>query len=45
MIPTVASDQYSATLARWLGLSDSDAQTVFPNLHNWGANPYLGFLG
>jgi uncharacterized protein (DUF1501 family) len=43
-IPTVAVDQYAATLAAWFGVSSSDLYTVFPNLGNF--NPAtLGFMG
>ncbi len=31
-IPTIAVDQYSATLAKWFGVADSDIPTVFPNI-------------
>lgn len=44
LVPTTASDQYAATLARWFGLSSSDLATVFPNLGNFSTS-YLGFLG
>ncbi len=43
MIPTTSVDQYGATLARWLGVSDTDARTIFPRVGNF-ATPYLGFL-
>jgi uncharacterized protein (DUF1501 family) len=43
-IPTTAVDQYGATLARWLGVSDADMTHVFPNLTSFG-NSNLGFLG
>src|SRR6185369_7560877 len=31
-IPTMSVDEYSATLARWFGVSNTDMPTVFPNL-------------
>jgi uncharacterized protein (DUF1501 family) len=43
MIPATSCDQYSATLARWLGVNDCDLATIFPYLTNFQAN--LGFLG
>ncbi len=42
-IPTTAVDEYSATLARWLGVGSSDLATVFPNLGRFN-HPDLGFL-
>ena len=42
-IPTLAVDQYGATLARWFGVSNTDLQTVFPNLGNFSSSN-LGFL-
>jgi len=43
MIPATSCDQYSATLARWLGVSDCDIATIFPYLSNFGTGD-LGFL-
>jgi len=42
-IPTTAVDQYSATLARWFGVSGSDLSTVFPNIGRF-ATSNLGFM-
>jgi len=44
LIPTTSVDQYSATMARWFGLTDSELASVFPNLRNF-STPDLGFLG
>lgn len=44
MVPTTATDQYAATLARWFGIADVDLPVLFPNLNNFAA-PHLGFLG
>lgn len=44
MIPATSCDQYSATLARWLGVNDCDLATIFPYLANF-PNANLGFLG
>jgi len=44
MVPGIAVDQYAATFARWLGLSDTDVQLVLPNVPNFGSSPYLAFL-
>jgi len=43
MIPSVSCDQYSATLAKWLGVNSCDIGTIFPYV---GAFPTadLGFL-
>jgi len=43
MIPAVSSDQYSATLASWLGVQDCDIATIFPYVGNF-ATKNLGFL-
>jgi uncharacterized protein (DUF1501 family) len=43
-LPSVAIEQYAATLARWYGLADADIPLVFPNINNFtGSN--LGFMG
>ena len=42
-IPTTSVDQYSATLATWFGVSQSDLSTVFPNLGRF-STPNLGFV-
>ena len=42
-IPTTSVDQYSATLATWFGVSQTDLSTVFPNLGRF-ASPNLGFV-
>jgi uncharacterized protein (DUF1501 family) len=42
-IPTIAVDQYAATLASWFGVDAAGLNTVLPNLANFGtAN--LGFV-
>jgi uncharacterized protein (DUF1501 family) len=48
LIPSTSVDQYAATLARWMGVSDAQLPSVLPNIGNytgvtgWGTN--LGFL-
>lgn len=42
-IPTTSVDEYSATLAKWFGVSDSQMDAVFPNLSRFD-NRDLGFL-
>jgi uncharacterized protein (DUF1501 family) len=42
-IPTTSVDEYSATLAKWFGVTPTDMATVFPNLSRF-ANPDLGFM-
>ena len=42
-IPTTSVDEYSATLARWFGVSGTDLNTVFPNLNRF-ATPDMGFM-
>jgi uncharacterized protein (DUF1501 family) len=43
-IPTTSVDEYSATLARWFGVSATDLPAVLPNIGRF-ATPNLGFLG
>jgi uncharacterized protein (DUF1501 family) len=43
IIPTLSVDQYGATLARWMGLEDSDLNAIFPNLHMFNQRD-LGFM-
>lgn len=43
VLPTTATDQYAATLARWFGVSDGDLDAVFPNLGNFPLRT-LGFV-
>jgi uncharacterized protein (DUF1501 family) len=43
-IPTVAVEQYSATLAKWFGVSPANMTSVFPYLGRFGT-PDLGFMG
>jgi uncharacterized protein (DUF1501 family) len=43
-IPTTSVDEFSATMASWFGVANSDLATVFPNIGRF-ANPNLGFLG
>jgi uncharacterized protein (DUF1501 family) len=45
LIPTTSVEQYAGTLARWMGLSDGQVKTVFPNFANFGSSPYMGFMG
>jgi uncharacterized protein (DUF1501 family) len=42
-IPTVAIDQYGASLASWIGVLNADLAAVFPNIGRFG-QPNLGFL-
>ena len=43
-IPTTSVDQYSATLAKWFGVSPGNMTQVFPYLGRF-ATPDLGFMG
>lgn len=43
-IPTLAIDQYGATLCQWFGIQPADLPKVFPNFTNFGSKT-LGFLG
>jgi uncharacterized protein (DUF1501 family) len=42
-IPSTSVDEYSATLAKWFGVSNRDMPTVFPNLKRF-AQPDIGFM-
>jgi len=44
LLPTTSVDQYAATLGRWLGVADDRMPEVLPNIGNFGASRYLGFL-
>ncbi|CAL1691533.1 hypothetical protein MMB232_01676 [Brevundimonas subvibrioides] len=44
LVPTTSVDQYGATMGRWMGVSESNLDTIFPNLGNFGTRG-LGFLG
>lgn len=37
LIPTTSVEQYAATLARWMGLSDTQLDDVLPNLRHFSA--------
>ena len=43
MIPSLSCDQYSATLAKWLGVGSCDIGTIFPYVGNFPTAD-LGFL-
>src|SRR5262249_17985738 len=43
ILPTTSVDEYSATLAKWLGVTNTDLYTVFPHLNRF-AHPDLGFM-
>ena len=43
LIPKYSVDQYGATLGRWLGVSEADLLSIFPNLANFTQRD-LGFI-
>jgi uncharacterized protein (DUF1501 family) len=43
LIPTQSVDQYGATLAKWMGVADSDLNTIYPNLNKFSTRD-LGFM-
>ena len=43
LIPGISVDQYAATLARWMGVSDPNMPLVLPNIGNFSPT-YLPFL-
>lgn len=38
IIPALSINQYGALMARWMGVSDSDLNGVFPDLSNFGSS-------
>jgi uncharacterized protein (DUF1501 family) len=42
-LPTIAVDEYAATLAKWFGVSATDIPLVVPNIGRF-ARRDLGFL-
>jgi len=43
VIPTTAVDQYFATMAKWMGVSAGDFDSIFPNISNFAVKD-LGFM-
>lgn len=43
LLPQYSVDQYSATIARWYGLTDNMLDAIFPNLNNFSTRD-LGFI-
>ena len=43
LVPQLAVDQYAATFARWLGVSDANMPLVLPNIVNFSPR-YVSFL-
>lgn len=43
LIPNQSVDQYSATLARWFGVSDTSLPMLFPHLSKF-SSPHLSFM-
>jgi len=45
LIPTTSVDQYAYTLGKWMGVSDSNLQSILPNLSQFNSSSYdLGFM-
>jgi len=42
-VPTMSTDQYGGTIARWFGLSDTQIASIFPNIPNFTSR-YYDFL-
>ncbi len=43
LLPTTSVDEYSATLARWFGVSDSELPSISPNIGRFASSD-LGFM-
>lgn len=43
LLPAISVDQYAATLASWMGVSDTELPVVFPNINNFSTKN-LGFM-
>ena len=43
LLPSTSVDQYSATLAKWIGVSPSEIPIVSPNIGNFNSAD-LGFM-
>jgi len=43
LIPTTSVDQYAATIASWMGVTQSDMSTILPNIGNFSTKN-LGFV-
>ena len=43
LLPTMAVDQFAATLANWFGVSNTDAVSVLPNIGNYSVRD-VGFM-
>ena len=45
MLPTTSVDQYAYTLGKWMGVSQSDLQSILPNLSQFNSSTHdLGFM-
>jgi uncharacterized protein (DUF1501 family) len=42
-VPTMSTDQYGGSIAKWFGLSDSQVAAIFPNIVNF-TNRYPAFM-
>jgi uncharacterized protein (DUF1501 family) len=44
LLPTTSVDEYGATFAKWMGASNSELNTVFPNLSRFSRTTGMSFL-
>ena len=42
-IPSLSTDQYASTFARWFGVPDEDISTIVPNINRFDSND-IGFM-
>lgn len=43
VIPTIAVDEYAATLSRWFGVAPGQIEDIFPNIGRFNSSD-LGFM-
>ncbi len=44
LIPTTSVEQYAATMAKWMDVTDANLPVILPNLNNFPPHPNLAFM-